>query len=200
LAPTQGTLADILTIAAKGAAGLQADINDIFQYIDAPDLLRSQRGRCAVAELRSIIAEVNANLEIATIQVQPSTTWEPGAGDLAISRHGLQLILGELIENAQKFHPRQDPAIEISVVPNHNAIELHVRDDGLSLAPDQLARVWLPYYQGERYFTGQVPGMGLGLPMVASLLWRIGGSCRIGNRTPGPGVDVEICIPFAERI
>jgi DNA-binding response OmpR family regulator len=200
LAPTQGTLADILTIAAKGAAGLQADINDIFQYIDAPDLLRSQRGRCAVAELRSIIAEVNANLEIATIQVQPSTTWEPGAGDLAISRHGLQLILGELIENAQKFHPRQEPAIEISIVPNHNAIELHVRDDGLSLAPDQLARVWLPYYQGERHFTGQVPGMGLGLPMVASLLWRIGGSCRIGNREPGPGVDVEICIPFAERI
>jgi hypothetical protein len=42
--------------------------------------------------------------------------------------------------------------------------------------------------------------MGLGLPMVASLLWRIGGSCRISNRAPGPGVDVEICIPFAEHL
>jgi C4-dicarboxylate-specific signal transduction histidine kinase len=44
-----------------------------------------------------------------------------------------------------------------------------------------------------------VPGMGLGLPMVASLLWRIGGSCRISNREPGPGIDVEIRIPFVER-
>ncbi len=200
LAPAQGTLAEVLTIAANGAAALQADINDIFQYIDAPDLIRSEHGRCAVAELRSIIAEVNANLGIATIHVQSNMAWELGAGDLAISRHGLTLILGELIENAHKFNPRQDPAIEIAVAPNHNAIKLHVRDDGLSLAPDQLARVWLPYYQGERFFTGQVPGMGLGLPMVASLLWRIGGSCRISNREPGPGVDVEICIPFAERI
>jgi two-component system cell cycle response regulator len=179
---------------------LQADINDIFQYIDAPDLIRSQHGHCALAELRSIIAEVNANLEIATIQVQSSTAWEPGAGDLAISRHGLRLILGELIENAHKFHPRQDPTIEIAITRDTNDLQLYIRDDGLSLAPDQLARVWLPYYQGERFFTGQVPGMGLGLPMVASLLWRIGGSCRISNREPGPGVDVEICIPFAKRI
>ena len=69
----------------------------------------------------------------------------------------------------------------------------------MTLAPDQLARAWLPYYQSERFFTGQVPGMGLGLPMVASLLWRIGGACRICNRDSGPGVDVEIRIPFAER-
>jgi two-component system, cell cycle response regulator len=199
LAPAEGTLADILRIAAKGAASLQADINDIFQYIDAPDLIRSEHGRCSPADLPSIIAEVNANLAIATIQMQDSLVCEPGGGDLAISRHGLQLIVGELIENAHKFHPRQNPAIEIAIARDNNALQLRIRDDGRSLAPDQLARAWLPYYQGERYFTGQVPGMGLGLPMVASLLWRIGGSCRISNREPGPGVDVEICIPFAER-
>jgi DNA-binding response OmpR family regulator len=200
LAPPQGMLTEMLSIVSHGATSLQADISDIFQYIDAPDLLRSERGRCAVAELPSIIADVNANLAITKLQMQESPAWEPNAGDLAISRHGLQLILGELIENAYKFHPRQDPAIEIAITREDNTLQLHIRDDGLALAPDQLARVWLPYYQGERYFTGQVPGMGLGLPMVASLLWRIGGSCRIGNRTPGPGVDVEICIPFAERI
>jgi two-component system, cell cycle response regulator len=200
LVPAQGTLAEMLSIVSHGATSLQTDVSDIFQYIDAPDLIRAQHGRCSVAELPSIIADINANLAIATIQVQPSTAWEPNAVDLAISRHGLRLILGELIENAWKFHPRQDPAIEIAITSEDNTLQLHVRDDGLSLAPDQLARVWLPYYQGERYFTGQVPGMGLGLPMVANLLWRIGGSCRIDNRAPGPGVDVEICIPFAERI
>jgi len=198
LAPAQGTLADILTIAAKGAASLQADINDIFQYIDAPDVLRSEQ-HCALAELPSIIAEVTTSLEIATLQMQESPAWELGAGDLAISRHGLQLIVGELIGNARKFHPRQKPAIEIAIRRDSTGLQLQIRDDGRSLAPDQLARVWLPYYQGERFFTGQVPGMGLGLPMVASLLWRIGGSCRIGNREPGPGVEVELSIPFAER-
>jgi two-component system cell cycle response regulator len=200
LTPAAGTLGEILTIVLHGATNLQSDINDIFQYIDAPDVLRADHGRCPSAALPAIIAEASADLGVATIQVQSDQPWEPGAGDLAISRHGLRLILGELIQNAHKFHPRHEPAIEITIARGSNAMHLCVRDDGRSLAPDQLAQVWIPYYQGERFFTGQVPGMGLGLPMVASLLWRIGGSCRISNREPGPGVAVEIGIPFAERI
>ena len=200
LVPVEGTLAEILSIVLHGATRLQSDINDIFQYIDVPALIGSAQGHCPVADLPHIIAEVNANLTITTLLIQDSTGWEPSDYSLAISRHGLQLIIGELIENARKFHPTQDPVIEIATARDNDALLLHVRDDGRSLAPDQLAKVWLPYYQGERFFTGQVPGMGLGLPMVASLLWRIGGLCQIVNREPGPGVEVEIRIPFAERV
>jgi hypothetical protein len=39
--------------------------------------------------------------------------------------------------------------------------------------------------------------MGLGLPMVAALIWRVGGLCRIYNREPGSGVAVELIIPLA---
>ncbi len=199
LAPTQSTLADLLTIVSHGATSLQSDITDIFQYIDAPNRLRSEQERCSPADLPAIIADITAQLEITPIQLHGSSTWDPDADELTIARHKLQLILGELIENAQKFHPRQDPVIDITVARDHDALHIHVCDDGGSLAPNQLARVWQPYYQGERYFTGQVPGMGLGLPMVASMLWQIGGSCRISNRAPGPGVEVDVHIPFAAR-
>ena len=53
----------------------------------------------------------------------------------------------------------------------------------------------MPYYQGERYLTGNVAGMGLGLPLVASLVWEIGGQCRLSNREDGPGVVVELQLP-----
>jgi K+-sensing histidine kinase KdpD len=191
-------LANLLTIAAKGATDMQADINAIFQYIDAPDLLRSEHGRCAVADLPSIIADIASDLNIATIHVQDSPVWTLDTCDLAISRHGSQLIFSELFENARTFHPHRNPVIEISIMIRHTVIELHVRDDGRAISSDQLAQVWLPYDQDEGFFTGQAPRMGMGLPMVACLLWRIGGSCRISNRTPGPGVDVEMCIPFTE--
>jgi len=199
LMPAEGTLADILRIALNGANGLQADVDGIFQYIDAPALIGSVQADCPLVDLPAIIAEVDANLTITTYLMQDSPVRVPSNDDLAISRYGLQLIMGELIENARKFHPTQNPAIEIATMRDNDALLLHVRDDGLSLAPDQLAQVWLPYYQGERNFTGQVPGIGLGLPMVASMLWQIGGSCRLSNREPGPGVDVEIRIPFAEH-
>jgi K+-sensing histidine kinase KdpD len=57
--------------------------------------------------------------------------------------------------------------------------------------------VWTPYYQGEKYFTGEAAGMGLGLSTVASLVWTVGGTCRLYNRNGGPGVVVELSIPVA---
>jgi hypothetical protein len=40
--------------------------------------------------------------------------------------------------------------------------------------------------------------MGLGLSMVASLIWRVGGSCRLYNREDRSGVVVELILPLAD--
>jgi K+-sensing histidine kinase KdpD len=84
------------------------------------------------------------------------------------------------------------------VVSRSNAatVNLRIDDDGLTLSPEQLARAWSPYYQGEKYFTGQATGMGLS--MVATLVWGAGGACRIYNRSEGPGVAVELDLPCVE--
>ena len=42
-----------------------------------------------------------------------------------------------------------------------------------------------------------VAGMGLGLPMVASIVWSLGGTCRLINRNDRPGVAVELTVPVA---
>jgi two-component system, cell cycle response regulator len=57
--------------------------------------------------------------------------------------------------------------------------------------------VWSPYYQGEKYFTGETAGMGLGLPTVASIVWAVGGTCRLYNRNGELGVVVELIVPVA---
>ena len=68
----------------------------------------------------------------------------------------------------------------------------------MTLSPERLAQVWTPFYQGEKDFTGQLKGMGLGLSMVASLVWEKGGHCRMVNRQPGPGVVVELFLPLKQ--
>jgi CheY-like chemotaxis protein len=200
LAPADGTLAALFTIASNGAERLQADINDVFAYMDAPDLARPEHGFCALAELPALIAEIKTAQDSPAIRFDQRVPVDHAPIELAISRRALGLILAELIENARKFHPRRSPTIDIAIRRDGNMLHLCVRDDGQSLTADQLARVWLPYYQGERYFTGQVPGMGLGLSMVATLMWRAGGAYAIGNRQPGPGIEVELTIPIAESV
>ena len=79
-----------------------------------------------------------------------------------------------------------------------DAIRLRISDDGLTLSPEQLDKMWMPYYQGEKYFTGEQEGMGVGLSMVASLIWEVGGTCHAYNRTEKKGVVIELTLPLVK--
>jgi two-component system, cell cycle response regulator len=190
-----GTATEFLAMASHGAQDLQQQLQGIFQYIDTPDLIRPEGGSCTISDAISIMSNLCRNLKLPDLAVDNPQHEQVEALQLGISTGGIELILGELVRNARKFHPQKSPAISMAFRHQNDSITLSLSDDGITLSPDQLTNVWLPYYQGERYFTGQVPGMGLGLPMVATLIWRAGGACRLTNRVPGPGVQVELTIP-----
>jgi K+-sensing histidine kinase KdpD len=118
---------------------------------------------------------------------------------VSLSEHALEMICWELLENGKKFHPRQSPLIEVRVVNTFNRVSIQVMDDGATLSPDQLIKMWTPYYQIEKYFTGQIRGTGLGLSTVASLVWSVGGTCRAYNRLDGPGIVIELMVPQVDR-
>jgi len=189
--------AEFLEIAEHGATHLQADIQAIFDYMDTANLSQLGQGRCAVAEIAAVITELNARLDLTSITVAYVGLDDPAHIAVAITRRALEVVLWELLENAQKFHPAHTPTLDITIAPIADGIRLQVGDDGRTLAPDQLAQLWRPYYQAERYFTGQVPGMGLGLSTVAALIWGVGGSCQIANRQDGPGIVVTLTLPVA---
>jgi len=120
-----------------------------------------------------------------------------GRRRLKLSQRAVESIFWELLENAKKFHPNKSPVVEVTVaVEPADSLSLRIIDDGITLSPGQISKLWSPYYQGEKYFTGEIPGMGLGLPMVAALVWEVGGTCQLRNRDDGPGVIVELVIPF----
>ncbi len=107
----------------------------------------------------------------------------------------MEMILWELLKNAKKFHPQQSPALTINFANIAVGVRIQIRDDGLTLSPQQLLKIWTPYYQAEKYFTGQVPGMGLGLSAVAALISGVGGTYQTYNQEEGPGVVIELVLP-----
>jgi signal transduction histidine kinase len=124
---------------------------------------------------------------------------ESHEGQIAFSPQVVELILREILENAKKFHPRQSPTIEILVVAlpgDAGQVSVQIKDDGVNLSPEQMTRVWTPYYQVDKHFTGEIAGMGLGLARVATLVWSVRGTCRLRNRDDGPGMVVELILPL----
>jgi two-component system cell cycle response regulator len=194
---SRAEIASLSERALQGAQRLHGEIEDILQYLEAPSLAQPGVG-FNLSQLPPVVARISADLELESVTV----SGQEGLGDaqVVLSQRAIELVLGEILENAKKFHPEQAPAVEVLVsrLSSENA-NIQIRDDGITLSPEQLAQVWTPYYQGEKYFTGQVSGMGLGLPMVASLVWGVGGTCRIYNRKEGPGVVVELVLPLAKN-
>ncbi len=181
-------------VALRGAQRLHGEIEDILSYVTARSL--AQTGDTfSLAQLPALVAELGNNLQLETITVSDCDTVKER--ETLISRRGIELILGELLENSKKFHPQQTPSVDITVsqVDAHQVM-LRVKDNGQTLSPEQLARVWEPYYQAEKLFTGEVVGMGLGLSVVFTLVWNAGGMSRIYNRDDGPGVVVEVILPL----
>ena len=171
----------------------EKDRQDVLDYLELPGLAQSQEGYW-VDRLPATVAEVAADLglEDVDLDVPPALVHH----SLPLAARAVELIVRELLVNARKFHPSRQPRVEIAVFqPSANKIGLRVADDGGGVLLQQLDRIWLPYFQAERHFTGQVPGMGLGLSMVATLIWSVGGACVANNRTDGHGLVVEIVLP-----
>lgn len=184
-------------IAKHGATRLKDDLQDILQYIDVPQLTGLGEGGCQISEIPAIVENINGYLKLDATTVQLVNINQPDRLRVALSKQAVESILWELMENAQKFHPTNSPQLEITITGRNSEIIVAVGDDGLTLSPAQLEKMWMPYYQAEKYFTGQVRGAGLGLSIVTSLIWGAGGACTAHNRVGQPGIVVELKIPVS---
>jgi K+-sensing histidine kinase KdpD len=109
----------------------------------------------------------------------------------------LSWIFRELFTNAKKFHPTKSPEVTVFAEKiNNDKITLIISDNGRTLAQDELSKILKPYYQSEKYITGEIAGMGLGLTAINSLVRGLGGYCRVLNNFESNGVRVEITLPL----
>jgi DNA-binding response OmpR family regulator len=150
----------------------------------------------------AVLAEVEAIARrLAADRALPNFTWEaltPADHRVVpLGARAIEIILAELFENATKFHPSHAPGVALTLhAKGEESVVLRCEDDGVALAPTQIDMIWKPYYQAEAGFSGNMPGAGLGLPLIASLVVGAGGRVRCYNRHPGPGFGVELILPL----
>lgn len=180
--------------AIGGAERLSNEIREILTYIDAP-LALNLGAPLRLGQLPNLVENVCKSLNLTGVHLflpDPLINHT-----LAITPDALEMVLFELLENSRKFHPQHTPRVDISVGETEiGFIQIRVTDNGMNLSTEQLSWAWLPYFQGEKDFTGELPGLGLGFPMVATLVWKSGGDLHLRNHPNGPGVIVDMKIPL----
>ena len=187
-------LRELVRSSVKGVDRLASQVQQVLSYIDAPLALNVGEA-ISLGKIPEMIRTICAPLKMSNVVLfLPENL---ASTVIALTYDALESILYELLLNARKFHPEKNPTVEVSVEQaDAGFIRIRVVDNGQTLSTEQLSWAWLPYMQGEKDFTGELPGMGLGFPMVATLVWKVGGDLHLRNRPDGNGVIVEMKIPL----
>jgi signal transduction histidine kinase len=177
---------------------LQAIITDIYRdNLRAGAVLDRIRGllkrrpvQLTPVEVESLLDEV-AGLARPMMVPALSITCESGLPPLRGDRVLLQQVLLNLLFNAvEALGDRRDGRVCVRAErANDPCVRISVADNGGGIARDLESRVLEPF------FTTKPEGLGMGLPIVASITDELGGSMRVDNE-PGIGFTVHITLPI----
>lgn len=180
VAETDGLRADenassLLGIAQESARRLEASLLDILSYHEA--LFRPTQPPIdpTAGSLRDLVEAIAEELGLPAIALNGDELVPLAPETIAL----LRPILVEICENYAKFSSAPQTGLSLTLTPaGENAAELHCFAPGPIPPPEAIARLGRPYWQVQRTFTGEVPGMGLGLATARLLLQSHGGDLR----------------------
>ncbi len=179
-------------------------INDAGNHLlslvsDILDLAKIEAGRFA-PDFRTFDLKAPAQQSLALIRRRAderhiTVTAELPDGDLLLEAdaRACKQILLNLLSNAVKFS-REGGEIMLSLRALHDGVEIMVRDEGIGIPADLLARIGQPFEQASNNPMLAREGTGLGLALVKALVAEHGGSLSVASQE-NVGTEITVILP-----
>lgn len=110
----------------------------------------------------------------------------------------LKQIVFNLLANAIKFTRQGDISLGVSALPakaGTTILQLQVRDTGIGIGKDALARIFQPFEQADSSMTRRFGGVGLGLSICQRLTRLMGGEIQVES-VEGTGSTFTVTLPM----
>jgi len=182
----------------RSSSYLLALINEILDYS------RIEAGQLELETLPFRTGELLTALEAHAAEAQERGLWfhgHLGAGVPPVVRGDplrIQQVLRNLAANAVKFTERGGVEVWIRLIQNEGSrvwIEFSVRDSGIGIAADKLARIFDPFNQADSSTTRRYGGSGLGLAICHRLVRLMGGEIDVES-DEGAGSLFRVRLPL----
>ena len=144
-------------------------------------------GSVAVPELLSEILEPYRSGLAGRIEIRNGVSGP--LPEVLVDRTLVLRALANIVENALHAMPGQGELI-VSAAAEGDSVVITVRDTGVGMDEEALARVFEPY------FSTKTSGTGLGLPIARRNVELSGGSIEVESRK-GQGTSVKVRLPAA---
>jgi PAS domain S-box-containing protein len=170
------------------------DLLDISRISRGKILLRRER-LDLVESVRTTVEDQRPALEAGGLALDLDLPDEPVWVNGDATR--LSQIVGNVLHNAGKFtDPGGLVAVSVQREPERGTAAVAVRDTGIGMEPELLARLFEPFSQADRGMDRSRGGLGLGLALVKALAELHGGSVAASSPGPGQGSEVTVRLPL----
>lgn len=116
--------------------------------------------------------------------------------DVAIDGRLLELVVGNLLDNALKFSP-SGASCHLQARLNGSEVVIQVEDHGIGIAPEHLGWIFDRFYQVDASSTRSHGGVGLGLHLVRTIVEEAGGTVEVRSEVDR-GTRFTVLLPIHE--
>jgi signal transduction histidine kinase len=117
----------------------------------------------------------------------------PDTAEVVGDAFRLRQAFDNILSNAIKYTPAGG-TIRISGEVSPDDVILHFADTGIGIHPDDLERVFDPYFRAQSVRESPTPGTGLGMGIIRSIVEDQGGSLFLESEL-GAGTTVTVILP-----
>lgn len=158
---------------------------------DLTEVRREEYENLADEELlnfENILEDVRLTLRDNIHAANARISTELNISQIRFSRRKLRTVMYNLLNNAIKFRSAERPLkIIVTTYKENNYVVISVRDNGIGVEEDNIARIFSKYQRLNK----SVEGSGIGLYLVKEILTHTGGEITVDSRL-GEGSEFKV--------
>ncbi|SDZ79450.1 Signal transduction histidine kinase [Desulfuromusa kysingii] len=194
--PEDENFQQMITMVQAETAHLEQLIQDLLYFSEAT--LTEETSTLEAVDLGALADRVSLSLQTAALHsgVTLETNIDPHLAQkpLMLNAQRISFAIRALLDNAIKFTPKGG-AIQLTAKVDQQQITLLIKDDGIGISQQELAKIFNKFYQIDPEHTGQVRGFGLGLYYAREFIRSMGGQVYVESQ-PGQGATATIEFPL----
>lgn len=160
LSPNQREIAGILN---QNTAALQSQIEALLRYNEAT--FDAHHLHLEPTDLAALLAQAIDSQRLQWQAAKLTVNTEGKAPPINVDADKMAVAIGNLLSNAVRFSP-PGGVISFKLEERNGRLLIDCADQGPGVAPHDAARIFEPFYQGQRQPPGARHGNGIGLSIV----------------------------------
>lgn len=142
-----------------------------------------------LAHAAALQVEPKARNKHIILQVQIT----PGLPDVLADEEKIGWVISQLLDNAIKFTPAGG-LVQLTLTGGVDLVTLTVKDNGIGIAPERRAEIFIAFHQLDSSSTRRQGGTGLGLALVHRIIEAHGAQIEVMS-TEGQGASFAFSLP-----